>query len=427
MVDATAVRAADTLARKHDALLHLLASVENLLVVQDLDGVCMGLVKDPLARAIDPDYVTATRAFDGHFYVLTNGEHVGQRGVNRIVERAFGDPNHVRDRALYLPGLGAGGVQWQDRRGKVLHPGVSAAELDFLQSVPSRFAATLREFFSLHPDAIATDQIESAIAASVLDNLASPTANLNTVYDLMGGNPQQYGQLQHALRDLCDRLLAEAESAGLSGSFFVHLAPNLGSEGDREVLSPARDGDSGTTDFQFMLRGAVKEAGVLALLNRYYGDRTGEYPLGSDFSVRTAPKSRPELLDLARDYFDPALMPLLVGVGDTVTSRPEMVDGNEVFRRGGSDRGFLQLIQDLSADAERDNLTIYIDSSGGEVKNRTPLRLDAEGTKVVAGPGHPRDLEEPLAIDVAFPGGHEQYVALFKQAARQRAARTSDA
>jgi len=28
---------------------------------------------------------------------------------------------------------------------------------------------------------------------------------------------------------------------------------------------------------------------------------------------------------------------------------------------------------------------------------------------------------------VAFPGGHEQYVALFKQAARQRAARTSDA
>ena len=30
-----------------DKLANILANVENLLIIQDLDGVCMGLVKDP--------------------------------------------------------------------------------------------------------------------------------------------------------------------------------------------------------------------------------------------------------------------------------------------------------------------------------------------------------------------------------------------
>jgi len=75
----------------HDALARVLIGTENVLIVQDLDGVCMGLVKDPLQRIISLDYVRASRHLDGHFYVLTNGEHIGTRGVNGIIERAIGD------------------------------------------------------------------------------------------------------------------------------------------------------------------------------------------------------------------------------------------------------------------------------------------------------------------------------------------------
>ena len=108
---------------QHDALVDALAETENLLIIQDLDGVCMGLVNDPLHRVIATDYVIATRSLGNHFYVLTNGEHIGQRGVNGIVERAFGEASRVKAEALYLPGLAAGGVQWQDRDGQVKHPG----------------------------------------------------------------------------------------------------------------------------------------------------------------------------------------------------------------------------------------------------------------------------------------------------------------
>jgi glucosylglycerol 3-phosphatase len=119
----------------HGAWIDCLATTDDLLIIQDLDGVCMALVNDPLDRQIDLAYVRATQAFDGHFYVLTNGEHTGQRGINGIIERAAeGEPPD------YLPGLAAGGVQWQTRAGDVSHPGVSEAELTFLAAVPDRFA-----------------------------------------------------------------------------------------------------------------------------------------------------------------------------------------------------------------------------------------------------------------------------------------------
>ena len=40
-----------------DQLLQELTGAEDLLIVQDLDGVCMQLVKDPLTRRMDPSYV----------------------------------------------------------------------------------------------------------------------------------------------------------------------------------------------------------------------------------------------------------------------------------------------------------------------------------------------------------------------------------
>ncbi|NJL46060.1 MAG: glucosylglycerolphosphate phosphatase, partial [Leptolyngbyaceae cyanobacterium SM2_3_12] len=133
----------------HQSWVDLLATTENILIIQDLDGVCMELVNDPLQRRIDPGYVAATQAFGDHFYVLTNGEHIGPRGVNGIIEKAFGDAARVKAEGLYLPGLAAGGVQWQTRAGGVEHPGVSEAELRFLETVPGQVTERIQQFF--HP------------------------------------------------------------------------------------------------------------------------------------------------------------------------------------------------------------------------------------------------------------------------------------
>lgn len=260
--------------------------------------------------------------------------------------------------------------------------------------------------------------------ASVLDNVASPSANLNTFYERLGDRATLYPALQQTMQSLMETLLVKAGEQGLGESFFVHYAPNWGRDAQGlERLKPATAGDSGTTDFQFMLRGAIKEAGVLALLNRYYHQRTGQYPLGENFSVREAPKSQAELLALVRQHFDPAAMPVLVGVGDTVTSQVVDTATGPAVRRGGSDRNFLALIQAIDHHFQRGSLVIYVDSSGGEVKNRRPLKLIEAGGKkrAIAGPGDPRDTDDPLVLDAVIPGGHRQYIELFITAAQRRA------
>lgn len=405
----------------HGAWIEQLATTENLLIIQDLDGVCMGLVKDPLARVIDLAYVEATQSFDGHFYVLTNGEHMGKRGVNGIVERALGGDQQAQ--GYYLPGLAAGGVQWQTRDGEIFHPGVSEAELAFLAAVPQKMAEQLRRFLRRRLQDGNAPELEQAIQATILENIASPTANLNTFHRLLGHQREVYTDLQYAMQTLMEDLLRGAAHQGLEGSFFVHYAPNHGRGPDgREILWFGQDDESGTTDFQFMLRGAIKEVGVLALLNRYYANRTGEYPLGADFNVRQAPHSPGELLELVSQHFDPALMPTLVGVGDTVTSVVVMEDGQPVAKRGGSDRNFLHLIQSIGQHFDRGNLVTYVDSSGGELKNRRALELgDRNGTAIVtAGPGDPRDTDDPLRLNVVFPGGYRQYCQAFQAAAARR-------
>ena len=69
-------------------LLDSINEINDLLIVQDLDGVCIPLVKDPLDRKIDAEYVYAVSKLGSDFCVLTCGEHEGRRGVNRIVEKA---------------------------------------------------------------------------------------------------------------------------------------------------------------------------------------------------------------------------------------------------------------------------------------------------------------------------------------------------
>jgi len=401
----------------HQKLADILTTQENILIIQDLDGVCMGLVKDPLNRTIDPKYVEATKAFNGHFYVLTNGEHIGKRGVNSILDRAFGNPNFVQENCLYLPGFAAGGVQWQDRQGKVSHPGVTEQELAFLAQVPQRIQHQLEAFFNEHSTPLPSAEINTGIEASILDNVASPTANLNTFYEKLKNHPETYAKLQETIQTLMETLLEEAKQAGLTDSFFIHYAPNLGrDETGKELLRPATETDSGTTDFQFMIRGAIKEAGVLAILNHYYSQRTGTYPLGETFNVRNAPNDYAELLQLFRDHFDFDLMPILIGVGDTVNSSVAEINGKLDVRRGGSDRAFLQLIQDIHPH----NLTVYIDSSGGEVKNRKPVSIETTSTGEPNVVELPTDANDPLTLNMIFPNGHNEYTAFFRNVAATR-------
>lgn len=417
-----------TLSLKTEVLADVLTHVENILIIQDLDGVCMGLVKDPLTRVIDRNYVKATQAFEGHFYVLTNGEHIGERGVNGIIERAFGNPAEVKAKGLYLPGLAGGGVQWQDRQGNVSHPGVSEAELEFLAEVPPTIKRRLRRFFEQRSTAAEIDNLEECIQASVLENKASPSANLNTFYEQLRQSPQIYIDLQKDMQNLMQELLQEAQIKGLGDSFFVHYAPNLGRDlNGQELLRPAQAQDSGTTDFQFMLQGAIKEAGVLAILNRYYFQRTGSYPLGEDFNVRQAPKTLEELLALVKANFDPKDMPLMIGVGDTVNSSVEDIQGRVTVRRGGSDRNFLQLIQRIGQELDTGNIIVYIDSSQGEVKNRKSVKIGQHETSgediiVLEGPGDVRDVDEPLTLNFVFHKGHQQYSQFFQKVARERKA-----
>ncbi len=404
----------------HHSLVEFIAKTENVLIIQDLDGVCMDLVKDPLTRTINTQYLQAAKSLERHFFVLTNGEHIGKRGVKGIVERAFKDDELVNKNGLYLPGLAGGGVQWQDCYGSVSHPGVSQAELDFLDSVPQKIDNSLRKFFKEYDCGLSSAELDQAIAATILDNKVSPTVNLNVFYEKLA-DKTVYAKLQQAMKLLTDDLLAESKSMGLDDSFFVHFAPNLGRDKQgQEIMQVATDGNSGTTDLQFMLRGAVKEAGVLFLLNHYYYLQTGRHPLGEKFNSREAPRTQAELLALVREKFDPAIMPAIIGVGDTVTSKAETENGELIFRRGGSDRGFLELVQAIGQEFSTENLVVYVDSSAGELKNRQALKLDESKTKVISGIGDPRDTSDPLTLNVVFPGGYQEYTQMFQTSAKKR-------
>ena len=323
-----------------------------------------------------------------------------------------------RAKGFYLPGLAAGGVQWQGSDGDLAHPGVSTAELAFLKAVPEKMTAALQAFLDVHCPSLSEAERTACIQSTVLDNVASPTANLNTGYELLQ-DTALYRQLQQRMATLTDELLQDAAAQGLDSSFFVHYAPNLGrDETGKEVIWWADETGSGTTDFQFMLRGAIKEAGVLALLNRYYFGKLGHHPLGIGFSAREAPRTMTDMLTLAKQDLDPALMPTIVGVGDTVTSQAVEEGGQTVFKRGGSDRNFLQLIQNLGEAFGIPNVIAYVDSSGGELKNRRPLSIELG--QVASGPGDPADTHDPLTLNVVFPGGHEQYVSAVCAAAARR-------
>ena len=115
----------------------------NFLIIQDLDGVCIPLVQDPLKREINKKYVEDTSKLDGSFSVLTCGEHEGRRGVNRLVEKSLNSTEKASKDGLYLPGLAACGVEFQDRFGNISHPGLENNEIKFLSEVPRKMKSLL--------------------------------------------------------------------------------------------------------------------------------------------------------------------------------------------------------------------------------------------------------------------------------------------
>lgn len=393
-----------------DCLNAELAASSDLLIVQDLDGVCMDLVKDPLTRRMDRGYVECVAQMHGCFAVLTNGEHEGRRGVNRLVEQALGDRVRPGRDGLYLPGLAAGGVQLQDRYGRLSHPGVSDEEMAFLAEVPQRMERLLTERLPALMPELTAGELKQEIQRAILDTQVSPTINLNSLFARVPGDVTRQRELQTMLASLMDALMAAADNQGLCNSFFLHVAPNLGRDPQgQERLKPAEPNDVGSTDIQFMLRGAIKEAGLLVLINRHIAARTGSAPLGDDFNVRTAPHNHEALLSLCHERISPDQMPHLVGVGDTVTSTP-CPSGNG-WLRGGSDRGFLTLLQEIGDRYDKANRVVLVDSSGGEV-DRPSL---ADGSlKGISDP------EDPLRMDVCIPDGPQAYVAWFKALTQAR-------
>ena len=387
-----------------DALRDEMRAEKDLLIVQDLDGVCMPLVKDPLTRSLRADYVRAAAAMQNHFSVLTNGEHEGRRGVNRLVEAALGDDQLAQREGLYLPGLAAGGVQFQDRFGLVSHPGVSDVEMSFLKSVPQRMEDLLRLKLSQVLPEIQGQTLEEELKLAILDTQVSPTINLNSLFSRINGDVERQQQLQAMLSDVMDSLMSAAAEAGLQTSFFLHVAPNLGRDAKgQERIKPAEPGDVGTTDIQFMLRGAIKEVGLLVLINRHIAQKTGTAPLGDSFNVRTAPHDHQDLLDLCHQHIERDAIPMLVGVGDTVTSTPCPL--GEGWLRGGSDRGFLTLLQQLGESYDRPARVVLVDSSHGEVDR--PNLSDSKLSGI-------SDPDDPLRFDCLVKGGPDEYVDWFK-------------
>lgn len=392
-----------------DQLYKEVISAKNLMIIQDIDGVCIPLVKDPLKRTLNKRYIRAAAKLNGELHVLTNGEHEGRRGLNRLIERSCGGKEIAIKKGLYLPGLAAGGVELQDRYGSTSHPGVTKKELEFLANLPCRMKKLLELGLQrIFPD-ISYEIIKEYSQNAVLDTIYSPTINLNGIFTLTSDNIATKNMIQRMIEEIMLELISSSKELGLDGSFFLHIAPNLGSEDGREKLKLATINDVGTTDIQFMIKGAVKEAGVMVLLNQHIKKKYGEFPFGQDFNVKNAPYEIDLILELCKRSIPKERMPLLIGVGDTVTSTKSQEDYKQL--RGGSDRGFLTLVQEIGKSYMIPNRVVLVDSSSGEVDRPTLKTKDLNGIT---------DPNDPLKFDVLVKDGPEEYIKWFESFANTK-------
>ena len=389
-----------------EEVINTIINEQNILIVQDLDGVCIPLVQDPLQREINKEYVKDVSKLREKFAVLTCGEHEGKRGVNRLVEKALNSKTTAKENGFYLPGLAACGVEYQDRFSNLSYPGLKDNEINFLAEVPKMMRSMLTNELKKFLPNLSNEKRNKLIDVAVCDTRFTPTLNFNEIFSYVKNDFQKVKDLQLIMGKIMNDLLEESKNFGLDNSFYLHLMPNLGIRDGREIMKYSTQNEFGTTDIQFIIKGAIKEAGLLFLLNKYIANKTGVYPFGENFNVRNAPKTHAQLIKLCRDKIPHEQMPLLVGVGDTVTSVKDNKDNS--WLRGGSDRGFLTLIQRLGESYKKDNQVVFVNSCNEQV-----LRPRINGTDM-KGVSDPND---DLKFNMIINDGPKEYIEWFKQLA----------
>ena len=389
-----------------EEVINTIINEQNILIVQDLDGVCIPLVQDPLQREINKEYVKDVSRLREKFAVLTCGEHEGKRGVNRLVEKALDSKKTAKENGFYLPGLAACGVEYQDRFSNLSYPGLKDNEINFLAEVPKMMRSMLTNELKKFLPNLSNEKRNKLIDVAVCDTRFTPTLNFNEIFSYVKNDFQRVKDLQLIMGKIMNDLLEESKNFGLDNSFYLHLMPNLGIRDGREIMKYSTQNEFGTTDIQFIIKGAIKEAGLLFLLNKYIANKTGVYPFGENFNVRNAPKTHAQLIKLCRDKIPHEQMPLLVGVGDTVTSVKDNKDNS--WLRGGSDRGFLTLIQRLGESYKKDNQVVFVNSCNEQV-----LRPRINGTDM-KGVSDPND---DLKFNMIINDGPTEYIEWFKQLA----------
>ena len=389
-----------------EEVINTIINEQNILIVQDLDGVCIPLVQDPLQREINKEYVKDVSRLREKFAVLTCGEHEGKRGVNRLVEKALDSKKTAKENGFYLPGLAACGVEYQDRFSNLSYPGLKDNEINFLAEVPKMMRSMLTNELKKFLPNLSNEKRNKLIDVAVCDTRFTPTLNFNEIFSYVKNDFQKVKDLQLIMGKIMNDLLEESKNFGLDNSFYLHLMPNLGIRDGREIMKYSTQNEFGTTDIQFIIKGAIKEAGLLFLLNKYIANKTGVYPFGKNFNVRNAPKTHAQLIKLCRDKIPHEQMPLLVGVGDTVTSVKDNKDNS--WLRGGSDRGFLTLIQRLGESYKKDNQVVFVNSCNEQV-----LRPRINGTDM-KGVSDPND---DLKFNMIINDGPKEYIEWFKQLA----------
>jgi len=389
-----------------EEVINTIINEQNFLIVQDLDGVCIPLVQDPLKRELDKDYVKDVSRLREKFAVLTCGEHEGRRGVNRLVEKALNSKTTAKENGFYLPGLAACGVEFQDRFSNSSHPGLKDNEIIFLAKVPKMMRSKLTNELKILLPKISNDLRNKLIDVAVCDTRFTPTINFNEILTYVKNDLKKVKDLQLIMEKIMIDLLEDSKVFGLDNSFYLHLMPNLGLRDGREIMKYSTQNEFGTTDIQFIIKGAIKEAGLLLLLNKYISKKTGVYPFGKNFNVRNAPKTINKLVKLCKDKIPSYQMPLLVGVGDTVTSVKDHKDNS--WLRGGSDRGFLTLIQRLGESYNKDNQVVFVNSCNDQVLRPRVIGTDMTGIS---------DPNDDLKFDMIINDGPKEYIKWFKQLA----------
>ena len=387
-----------------EEVINTILNEENILIVQDLDGVCIPLVQDPLKREINKDYVYNVSKLREKFSVLTCGEHEGRRGVNRLIERALDSKTKAKTNGLYLPGLASCGVEFQDRFSNLSYPGLKDNEITFLKKVPEIMRSMLTKELKIFLPNLSDELLIKLIDVAICDTRFTPTLNFNEIFNYAKNDLKKVQDLQLIMLEIMKNLLEESINFGLANSFYLHMMPNLGSQQGREIMKYATQNEFGTTDIQFIINGAIKEAGLLLLLNKYISTKTGVYPFGEEFNVRNAPKSLPELTSLCKEKIPSNQMPLLIGVGDTVTSEKDK--NSRSWLRGGSDRGFLTLIQRLGELYNKENQVIFVNSSNDQVSRPKVNGSDMTGIS---------DPNDDLKFNMIINDGPEEYIEWFKQ------------